>query len=246
MTSFNQIENHFFFRRLDKHLGSRKGSRTGNSGNHLELQVLTQIEYVPWIHPNALDQLSILINVIINSKFLHEFFFLAKELIQFSFGRNGDTTTTKKHTFRLFNAQILLLEYQANTRLNSKWFKVKNTSVNQSIHRRLVNWMRRQSVANFWLYKKALWLIIQLKQPTPTKKWRAVRKAIGAHSKIATTSLICISAKQSAWIEGQNKIYIINEWLLATVSFGFLCIFDTKITHKKVLKCDKLKKKRWK
>lgn len=37
----------FFFIRLDKNLGSRKGSRTGNSGNYLELQVLTQIEYVP-------------------------------------------------------------------------------------------------------------------------------------------------------------------------------------------------------
>lgn len=37
--------------RLNKNLGSRKGSRTGNSGNYLELQVLTQIQYVPWI-PN--------------------------------------------------------------------------------------------------------------------------------------------------------------------------------------------------
>ncbi|XP_037918241.1 uncharacterized protein LOC119656045 [Hermetia illucens] len=30
-----------------KHLSSRKGSRTGNSGNILELQVLTQIAFVP-------------------------------------------------------------------------------------------------------------------------------------------------------------------------------------------------------
>lgn len=37
--------------RLNKNLGSRKGSRTGNSGNYLELQVLTQIQYVPWIQP---------------------------------------------------------------------------------------------------------------------------------------------------------------------------------------------------
>ncbi|XP_055296751.1 uncharacterized protein LOC129565665 [Sitodiplosis mosellana] len=33
--------------RLRKNLGSRKGSRTGNSGNYLELQVLTQIQHVP-------------------------------------------------------------------------------------------------------------------------------------------------------------------------------------------------------
>ncbi|XP_059616654.1 uncharacterized protein LOC132261732 [Phlebotomus argentipes] len=32
---------------LNKNLGVRKGSRTGNSGNHLEFQVLTLIEYVP-------------------------------------------------------------------------------------------------------------------------------------------------------------------------------------------------------
>ncbi|XP_037027375.1 uncharacterized protein LOC119068074 [Bradysia coprophila] len=33
--------------RLKKNLSSQKGSRTGNSGNHLELQVLTLIQYVP-------------------------------------------------------------------------------------------------------------------------------------------------------------------------------------------------------
>uniref|UniRef100_A0A1B0CWN8 Uncharacterized protein n=1 Tax=Lutzomyia longipalpis TaxID=7200 RepID=A0A1B0CWN8_LUTLO len=33
--------------KLTKNLGVRKGSRTGNSGNHLEFQVLTLIEYVP-------------------------------------------------------------------------------------------------------------------------------------------------------------------------------------------------------
>ncbi|XP_031625577.1 uncharacterized protein LOC116342199 [Contarinia nasturtii] len=33
--------------RLRKHLGSSKGSRRGNTGNHLELQVLTQIQHVP-------------------------------------------------------------------------------------------------------------------------------------------------------------------------------------------------------
>ncbi|XP_058116049.1 uncharacterized protein LOC131288455 [Anopheles ziemanni] len=32
--------------RLINNLNS-KGSRTGNSGNHLEFQVLTQIQYVP-------------------------------------------------------------------------------------------------------------------------------------------------------------------------------------------------------
>ncbi|XP_049820588.1 uncharacterized protein LOC126264910 [Aethina tumida] len=33
--------------RLGKHLCTRKGSRRGNSGNRLELQVLTQIHHVP-------------------------------------------------------------------------------------------------------------------------------------------------------------------------------------------------------
>ncbi|XP_065169241.1 uncharacterized protein [Atheta coriaria] len=33
--------------RLDKHLRTRKGSRLGNSGNRLELQVLTQLHHVP-------------------------------------------------------------------------------------------------------------------------------------------------------------------------------------------------------
>ncbi|XP_049288506.1 uncharacterized protein LOC126559586 [Anopheles maculipalpis] len=33
--------------RLINNLNNRKGSRTGNSGNHLEFQVLTQIQYVP-------------------------------------------------------------------------------------------------------------------------------------------------------------------------------------------------------
>uniref|UniRef100_A0A8W7PAZ0 Uncharacterized protein n=2 Tax=gambiae species complex TaxID=44542 RepID=A0A8W7PAZ0_ANOCL len=33
--------------RLINNLNIRKGSRTGNSGNHLEFQVLTQIQYVP-------------------------------------------------------------------------------------------------------------------------------------------------------------------------------------------------------
>ncbi|XP_063930698.1 uncharacterized protein LOC135142852 [Zophobas morio] len=32
---------------LDKNLRTRKGSRRGNSGNRLELQVLTQIHHVP-------------------------------------------------------------------------------------------------------------------------------------------------------------------------------------------------------
>ncbi|XP_022920685.1 uncharacterized protein [Onthophagus taurus] len=33
--------------RLDKNLRTRKGSRRGNAGNRLELQVLTQIHHVP-------------------------------------------------------------------------------------------------------------------------------------------------------------------------------------------------------
>ncbi|XP_039281690.1 uncharacterized protein LOC111063418 [Nilaparvata lugens] len=33
--------------RLDKNLCTRKGSRLGNAGNHLELQVLTLIHNVP-------------------------------------------------------------------------------------------------------------------------------------------------------------------------------------------------------
>lgn len=34
-------------RRLEKNLRSRKGSRLGNAGNRLELQVLTQLHHVP-------------------------------------------------------------------------------------------------------------------------------------------------------------------------------------------------------
>lgn len=33
--------------RLEKNLRSRKGSRLGNAGNRLELQVLTQLHHVP-------------------------------------------------------------------------------------------------------------------------------------------------------------------------------------------------------
>lgn len=43
----------FSSNRLRKNLGSRKGSRTGNSGNHLELRVLTQIQFVPWVINSA-------------------------------------------------------------------------------------------------------------------------------------------------------------------------------------------------
>lgn len=39
------------FLRLSRQECSCKGSRTGNSGNCLELQVLTLIHYVPWIPP---------------------------------------------------------------------------------------------------------------------------------------------------------------------------------------------------
>lgn len=38
---------------LSKHLSSKKGSRTANTGNSLELDVLNFIQNVPWIYKTS-------------------------------------------------------------------------------------------------------------------------------------------------------------------------------------------------
>lgn len=165
----------FSSNRLRKNLGSRKGSRTGNSGNHLELRVLTQIQFVPWVINSAHTHTKLTID--------------GKILVQFKLLNSTNTGDSGFYLVHfIWRSKKPLLSKQ-------KWRKVKNMEIKSMHPASIMDTIRHPNGMDLWRCRS---MCHQRKSPhsPPAAKIPAKQKiTIGVHSRIEMISWIRIFAK---------------------------------------------------